>query len=269
MKKLSLIIFILSLIIIKPIKAEIYNYGLVINGGFDYDFLAWEQTNCDDFFNFMFDLGSESYEYNIGKYLMLGLDWDEKESIKQTITLPDEAGRIALSFYLNFLSFDYTNQDFFELIVRDAMTGEIYIHEVRHYSDGFTDEWDKVTYNLTKYKGKKIDIIFAGETFSDSAINTHINIGEIQVQVKSPSEFYGYVVNKKQAVKKAKIVVKNPKGKRIWTGKTNNDGIFFIPEINSYKNKRIQIIVKKDGIKKIFKRKTKWAYRYFETFKLN
>lgn len=269
MKKLSLIIFILSLIIIKPLKAEIYDYYLVVNGGFDYDFLAWEQTNCDDFFNFMFDLGYESYEYDIGKYLMLGVDWDEKESIKQTVILPDKAGNISLSFYLNFLSYDYTNKDFFEMIVRDATTGEIYIHEVHHYSDGNTDGWDKFTYNLTKYKGKKIDLIFAGETFSDAAIDTDIGISGINIEVRSPSEFYGYVVNKKQAVKKANIVVKNPKGKRIWTGKTNNDGIFFMPEINGYKNKKIQIIVKKDGYKKIFKRKTKWAYRYFETFEFN
>lgn len=267
MKKLTLSILIAFFILVSPVKAEVYNYNLILNGGFDNFYMGWEQTNCDEIYNWMVDLSYEGFLLDIGTYLMLGVDWDEKESVQQTVTLPDTAGRITLSFLLNFFSVDSTNQDYFEIIIKDSDTGEYYVHGIRHYADGNTDDWERLEYNLTQYKGKKIDIIFAGERFTDAGPGTtHIGIDQIRVQAKSKSEFYGYVQNKGQSVENASIQIKDPKDTLIWTGRTDGQGVFFISKIKKYKY--IKVIVKSNGLRRVFKRKTKWGYRHNETFKL-
>lgn len=266
MKKILLPIFLLATIWVAPAKAEIYDYNLILNGSFDDYYLGWEQTNCDELYNWMVDPSYDGFLNNIGTYLMLGVDWDEKESVKQTVSLPDSAGRITLSFLLNYFSADSTNQEYFELIVKDSDTGEYYIHEIRHYSDGNTDGWESMKYNLTEYKGRNVDIIFAGEGFSDAGPGTtDIGIDQIRVQAKSDSEFYGYVENKDEAVEDASIQIKDPNGKTIWTGHTDDQGVFFISKIKKYSY--IKVIIKNNGSRQVFKRKTKWGYRHNETFK--
>ena len=159
MKKLTLIVILLGLFFIASSAwATIYNRNLIENGDFEDDLNKWS-CSCNSW-----DV-KDDWPHDGNYYLSLG-NYNCSEAIAQNITLPDDAGKINLNFYLDFNTEDITDErgtDSFRVQVRDVYTNEYYVNDYRFPTDGITYGWTAQSYDLTSAKGRMVDVMFAVE----------------------------------------------------------------------------------------------------------
>lgn len=234
---------------------EVYNYNAIKNSGFEQGLASWLCPTCDDINNI-------SYSGN-NSYLSLG-DYNLGEVATQNVDIPNDVGQVVLNFDFTFSSYDVGTDDFFSIFVEDRDSGITYYSDTAKPEDGVSNEWMHYPAELLGVSGKKISIYFM--VLNDSYDLTWINIDNVKLRIKSYTKIDGIVVNSKgKNIEKAKIIIRDGDDNKIWSGKTNKYGEFFVPRIEGIKGKS-KITVRYSGKSINFYSKIKWGEQYYWRF---
>jgi hypothetical protein len=107
-----------------------------------------------------------------------------KTGAYQTITLPSYATDIKLSFYYHLFTEDSVGFDWVEVYVRDSSGNnleQIFKKGGVNYPGLEEYGWEQVTYDLSAYAGKTIQIYFAVANWYDTLYKTWCYIDDVSV----------------------------------------------------------------------------------------
>lgn len=237
---------------------EVFNRDIIENGDFADGLTSWECTNCN---------ADENIEFNElwgWHYLNLGQE-GEVEEAKQTVDISPDAGWVNIEFNCTYTTADETDSDYYVFSILDNATGEILEREHVYPSDD-TDDCGK-SEKISSYAGKSVDIVFG--VSNDGTNLTSAAISQVVIMEKSYSFMKGRVFdNDYNLVKNATVIIKRFNGEKIWTGKTNDKGIFHATHLKGSPYNKASITIKKGDVKKKFYRYIDWGKSYDKTFRV-
>ncbi|MFA6028203.1 MAG: carboxypeptidase-like regulatory domain-containing protein [Patescibacteria group bacterium] len=261
MKKVLLSVLMASGLLAAPCvfaADEVFNRNAVDNGDFSSGLTSWEGTNISESENIMFD---EVWGWH---YLSLGGE-GEYEEAKQTVDVSEDAGWVNIEFNCTFETSDETDSDYYVFSILDHATGEILQREHVYPSDN--NENCGKSEKISSYAGKSIDIIF-GVNNGSSTLTT-AEISQVVITEKSYSKMKGRVFdNDYHLVKNATVTIKRYSGEKIWSGKTNDNGIFRATHLKGGPYNKASIKIVKNGVTKKFYRYIDWGESYDKTFRI-
>jgi len=156
----------------------------ISNGGFETgDTSYWSVGGSGDHSITNEDRYSGSYSLRLG-YKYSANVANSRDWAYQTICLPSYATDIKLSFYYHLFTEDSIDYDWFEVYVRDSSGNnleQIFKKGGANYPGLEEYGWEQVTYDLSAYAGKTIQIYFAVANWYDTLYKTWCYIDDVSV----------------------------------------------------------------------------------------
>lgn len=249
--------FCLFLFCAFSVKAEVFNRDIIVNGDFEDEINSWNCINCNE---------DDSIVYNGYSHLLSLGNLNEEEEAYQTITIASDAARAKYEFTYDFYTEDSADNDYFTYFIRNHDSQEIYIRETIYPSTGTT--WDMPSHSLKEYAGQTLDVGFI--ISNDDENLTYVQIDRATLIEKSPARLKARIINKQyNRVADAKVVIRKHDGRKIWSGHTNDKGIFIAESLSADNYHKTTIIIKKNNHRKVYKRYIEWGESYNKIFKIN
>ncbi|MBU0732472.1 hypothetical protein KKC88_06375 [Patescibacteria group bacterium] len=244
-----------------------YNKNIMVNGDFEAGFTGWYCTIngspvCNQSEFITVDDNEEGY------YLTLG-GANSRETVSQEIDIPYSAYENNLNFMLRFTPATESANDYVTFKLTAADCKDSCAERRIQFGSAKYDEWQYYEYDVSKLRGQRIRIEFDYHENGDGQ-HSWVNIDDVVLKTKSRSTIKGTVKNyyTGKIVKRAKVKIKNTKGKILWSGKTNLKGKFKATKIKGGAKKK-RIIVSKGDYKKVFKKRIKWGKTYTNKYWIN
>ena len=142
---------------------------LITNGGYESGNTGWTESSSGGYE--LVDSSSSSVHHSGSASAWLCGYNNCTDSIYQTVSIPSTATKVTLTFYVYITTQETSHSyDYFTASIRNTSGSTLAI--VKQLSDGSTTgSWTAVTYDLTSYKGQKVQVYFKGTNNSSNPTN--------------------------------------------------------------------------------------------------